>query len=93
MFELIRPDTHYDFIGKWKYCVAGSITIILLGLAAIPVIGIRWGIDFAGGTEVQVHFAEGVKTDEAKIREPCRVWASASRASCATATPTRARSS
>lgn len=69
MFELIRPDTHYDFIGKWKYCVAGSLAIILLGLAAIPVIGIRWGIDFAGGTEVQVHFAEGVTTDEAKIRD------------------------
>jgi preprotein translocase subunit SecF len=69
VFELIRPDTHYDFIGKWKYCVAGSIAIILLGLAAIPVIGIRWGIDFAGGTEVQVHFAEGVQTDEAKVRD------------------------
>jgi preprotein translocase subunit SecF len=69
VFELIRPDTHYDFIGKWKYCVAGSIAIILLGLAAIPVMGIRWGIDFAGGTEVQVHFAEGVKTDEARIRD------------------------
>ena len=69
MFELIRPDTHYDFIGKWKYCVAGSLAIILLGLAAIPVIGIRWGIDFAGGTEVQVHFAEGVTTDEAKVRD------------------------
>ncbi len=69
MFELIRPDTHYDFIGKWKYCVAGSLAIILLGLAAIPVIGIRWGIDFVGGTEVQVHFAEGVQTDEARIRD------------------------
>jgi preprotein translocase subunit SecF len=68
VFELIRPDTHYDFIGKWKYCVAGSIAIILLGAAAIPVIGIRWGIDFVGGTEVQVRFAEGVQADEGKIR-------------------------
>ncbi len=69
MFELIRPDTHYDFIGKWKYCVAGSLAIILLGLAAIPVIGIRWGIDFVGGTEVQVRFAEGVEANESKIRD------------------------
>jgi preprotein translocase subunit SecF len=68
LFEIIRPDTHYDFIGKWKYCVAGSLAIILLGLAAIPVIGIRWGIDFAGGTEIQVHFAEGAQVDESKIR-------------------------
>jgi len=69
VFELIRPDTHFDFIGKWKYCVAGSIAIILLGLAAIPIKGIRWGIDFIGGTEVQVRFADGVKADEGKIRD------------------------
>jgi preprotein translocase subunit SecF len=69
VFELIRPDTHYDFIGKWKYCVAGSIGIILLGLAAIPIMGIRWGIDFIGGTEVQVRFSEGVQADEGRIRD------------------------
>jgi preprotein translocase subunit SecF len=69
VFELIRPDTHYDFIGKWKYCVAGSIGIILLGLAAIPIKGIRWGIDFIGGTEVQVRFSEGVQAGEGKIRD------------------------
>jgi preprotein translocase subunit SecF len=69
VFELIRPDTHFDFIGKWKYCVAGSIAIILLGAAAIPTLGIRWGIDFVGGTEVQVRFAEGVQADEGKIRD------------------------
>jgi preprotein translocase subunit SecF len=68
VFELIRPDTHFDFIGKWKYCVAGSLAVILLGAAAIPVIGIRWGIDFVGGTEVQVRFADGVKAEEGKIR-------------------------
>ncbi len=68
MFELIRPDTHFDFIGKWKYCVAGSLAVILLGAAAIPVIGIRWGIDFVGGTEVQVRFADGVSAEEGKIR-------------------------
>jgi preprotein translocase subunit SecF len=69
VFELIRPDTHFDFIGKWKYCVAGSIGIILLGLAAIPIMGIRWGIDFIGGTEVQVRFSEGVQADEGRIRD------------------------
>lgn len=68
MFEIIRPGTNFDFIGKWKICVAGSIAVIVLGLAAAAVNGIRWGIDFAGGTEVQVRFAEGVQADEGKIR-------------------------
>lgn len=69
MFEIIRPGTNYDFIGKWKYCVAGSLGVMLLGLLAIPIQGLRWGIDFAGGTEVQVHFAEGVQVEEGKVRD------------------------
>ena len=67
--EIIPPGTNFDFIGKWKWCVAGSLAIILAGLLAIPVRGLRWGIDFAGGIELQVHFAEGVAADEGKIRD------------------------
>jgi len=67
--EIIPPGTNFDFIGKWKWCVAGSLAIILAGLLAIPVRGLRWGIDFAGGIELQVHFAEGVAADEGRIRE------------------------
>ena len=69
MFELIRPGTNYDFIGKWKICMAGSAAIILLGAVFAAVNGVRWGIDFAGGTEMQVHFEEGVQADEGKIRD------------------------
>lgn len=69
MFELIRPGTNYDFIGKWKICMAGSAAVILLGAAVAAVNGVRWGIDFAGGTEMQVHFAEGVQADEGTVRE------------------------
>ena len=68
MFEIIRSDTHFDFIGKWKYCVAASLAVILLGLATIPVMGIRWGIDFAGGTEIQVHFDGDAQVEEGQIR-------------------------
>jgi preprotein translocase subunit SecF len=69
VFEIIRPGTTFDFIGKWKMCVVGSLVVILLGVLAIPVRGLRWGIDFAGGTEVQVHFAEGATVDEGKVRD------------------------
>jgi preprotein translocase subunit SecF len=67
--EIISPGTNFDFIGKWKWCMAGSLAIILAGLLAIPVLGLHWGIDFAGGIELQVHFAEGVSVDEGRIRD------------------------
>lgn len=67
--EIIRPGTNYDFIGIWKWCLAASLAVILAGVVAIPLRGLHWGIDFAGGIELQVHFAEGVHTDEGKLRE------------------------
>jgi len=69
VFEIIRPGTNFDFIGKWKAFVAGSIAIITLGAISAAVSGVRWGIDFAGGTEVQVRFADGVQAEEGKIRD------------------------
>ena len=68
-FELIPPDTKIDFIGKRYVCFVVSVLVILAGVIAIPVRGIRLGIDFAGGTEVQVRFAEGVPVEEGAIRK------------------------
>jgi preprotein translocase subunit SecF len=68
-FEIIKPGTHFDLIGKWKICAVISATVLLVAAAAIPVQGIRLGIDFAGGTEMLVRFAEGSAVDEAGIRE------------------------
>jgi preprotein translocase subunit SecF len=66
--ELIPPNTNIDFIGKRYICAVVSVLVILAGVIAIPVRGIRLGIDFAGGTEVQVRFAEGTPIDEAALR-------------------------
>ena len=48
-FELIPSGTNIDFIGKRFLCFGISISLLLAGLIAIPVRGIRLGIDFAGG--------------------------------------------
>ncbi len=68
-FELIPPGTHIDFFGKRWIATAFSLAFIAISLLAIPIRGVRVGIDFAGGNEVQVRFAEGVIVDEGKIRE------------------------
>jgi preprotein translocase SecF subunit len=67
-FELIPSGTNFDFIGKRYLCFGISISLLLAGLIAIPVRGIRMGIDFAGGTEMQIRFAEGPAVDEGAIR-------------------------
>ncbi len=68
-FEIVPPGTRIDFIGKRRVAAALSLGLILASLVAIPIRGVRLGIDFAGGNEVQVRFAEGVAVDEGQIRE------------------------
>ena len=68
-FEIVPPGTTIDFIGRWRLWVAISAAVIGVSLAAIPVRGVRLGIDFAGGTEMLLLFGEGVQTDEGAIRE------------------------
>lgn len=69
MFRQIVPqDTKIDFLGKWKPAVAVSLVIILAGLVSAFVQGVRWGVDFAGGTEVQVHFPTTAAVDEEAVK-------------------------
>ncbi|MGE4552883.1 MAG: protein translocase subunit SecF, partial [Desulfovibrionaceae bacterium] len=52
--SFIKPDTNINFIGVRRIAYAVSLTLILLGLAALILRGgPRYGIDFAGGIIVQ----------------------------------------
>lgn len=52
--------THIDFIGKAKAVFTFSTAFIILGLVAIWTTGgIQFGIDFTGGTEVNIQYTEG----------------------------------
>ena len=65
--QIIKPDTKIDFVGKRKLAVIISAVLILIGLASLVVKGgPNYGIDFAGGTLVQVLFEEG--TDATAIK-------------------------
>lgn len=68
MIELVKPGMHIDFLGARRICAMASLALIVIGLAAIPVRGFRTGIDFAGGTELQIRFMGDGAVDEGSIR-------------------------
>jgi len=68
-FEIVKPGTEIDFIGKRRLAAFLSLGLIVASLAAIPLRGIRLGIDFAGGTEILVKFAPGTAVNEGAIRQ------------------------
>jgi preprotein translocase subunit SecF len=67
-FELVPPGTHIDFIGKRRITAAISIALLLAGALAVAINGVKLGIDFQGGTEMQVLFEDQVEVDEGSIR-------------------------
>jgi len=57
--QLIKPDINIDFVGRRKLAIICSLVLIVVGLASLVVKGgPDYGIDFAGGTLVQVKFSE-----------------------------------
>ncbi len=65
--ELIRPDTHFDFIGKKKYTLWISTFAILLSVASVFFLGgLKYGVDFAGGILIQIKFSKPVNISEVR---------------------------
>ncbi len=65
--QLIKPDINIDFVGRRKLALGISIVLILIGLASLVVKGgPNYGIDFAGGTLVQVKFTQTTDAGEIK---------------------------
>jgi preprotein translocase subunit SecF len=68
MLEILGK-TNIDFMGKRKIAFAVSGLMVLLGLVAVVQIArgaANLGIDFAGGTAVQLKFEQPIRIDEAR---------------------------
>ncbi len=65
--QFIKPDINIDFIGKKKIAFLFSAAMILVSISSLVVHGgPKYGIDFAGGTVIQVKFQEPVTIAETK---------------------------
>lgn len=66
--QLIKPDTNINFVGKRTMAIVISCVLIAVGIISlVSKGGPNYGIDFAGGTLVQVKFVE--PTDAASIKK------------------------
>ncbi len=68
MLEILGK-TNMDFMGKRRYAFLFSGIMVLLGIIGLIQIGrgaANLGIDFAGGTAVQLKFDQPVRIDEAR---------------------------
>ncbi|MCX5887637.1 MAG: protein translocase subunit SecF [Proteobacteria bacterium] len=66
MLEIIKPNTNFDFVGKIKMFLALSGLLIVISIFSVMVKGWQFGIDFSGGTLVQVKFKSPVEISSIK---------------------------
>ncbi|NOY69681.1 MAG: protein translocase subunit SecF [Deltaproteobacteria bacterium] len=65
--EFIKPGIDLDFVGKRYIAITCSLILILVGIISLVIHhGPKFGIDFKGGTIVQVKFKQPVAIDKIK---------------------------
>jgi preprotein translocase subunit SecF len=63
--EILR-NPHYDFLGKTKILMTVSLVMILTGVLYIRAKGVRYGVEFSGGTQLIVRFTSPPATDRVR---------------------------
>ncbi|MCX7117715.1 MAG: protein translocase subunit SecF [Legionellales bacterium] len=65
--EFFNPNSKVDFMGARKWAALLSICIFVLSIGALAVKGLKWGLDFTGGTQIEVSYSNAA--DLPNIRE------------------------
>jgi preprotein translocase subunit SecF len=64
--QIIKKQFDFDFMGKRKLTTVLSGVLIILSIASLSIQGLNFGIDFTGGTIVEVGYADPVELDSVR---------------------------
>lgn len=63
---IFDPKTEWNFVGMIPIAVKIGIAIPIISIIGLVALGINWGLDFKGGTEMQVKFPQQVTVEDVK---------------------------
>lgn len=64
--QLFKKETNFDFMGKRKLAMVFSLILVVVSLFSIASRGLNFGIDFTGGTLVEIGYQETVNLDDVR---------------------------
>lgn len=66
--QVLKQKTHIDFIGKRRPALFISTALNIAVIVGIAIFGFNWGVDFAGGTVVEMRFNGPTPAEEVRKR-------------------------
>ncbi|WP_435100535.1 protein translocase subunit SecF [Arhodomonas sp. AD133] len=64
--DLFKRETRIDFIGKRRIAAVVSLLLIAIAIASLAIRGLNFGLDFTGGTLVEVGYEAPVELGEVR---------------------------
>lgn len=61
--ELLKEKLNIDFMGKRRFAVIFSAVLIAISIASLIIQGLNFGVDFTGGTLVEVGYDKAVQLE------------------------------
>ncbi|MDN5848621.1 MAG: protein translocase subunit SecF [Nitrococcus sp.] len=61
--QILKRETHIDFIGQSRPAAILSALLILISVVSLAIQGLNFGLDFTGGTLVELHYPQPVELD------------------------------
>jgi len=65
--EFFNPNSKVDFMGARRWTALFSSLIFIVSIGALLIHGLKWGLDFTGGTQIELSYSQAA--DLTKIRE------------------------
>ena len=66
--EFFNPNSKIDFMGARKWTAIFSVLIFLISITGLVYKGLIWGLDFTGGTQVQVAYTPVADISDIRAR-------------------------
>ena len=66
--EFFNPNSKIDFMGARKWTALFSVLIFIISITGLVAKGLIWGLDFTGGTQVQVSYQSAADMTDIRAR-------------------------